>query len=111
ATRRGERGGEQIAVVNFVDRAELQRTRRGYRIARCDPVERFGDADETRQTLRSACTGNQSEFHFGKADFRATRGNSIVARQRKLESAAQCGTMQRNDDRFGRAFDRLRYLR
>ena len=68
--------------------------------------DRFGDTRQARQSLRSACAGNDAELHFGLADLRVGRRDAIVAGHRDFQSAAERRAVDRHDDRLARVFNR-----
>src|SRR5206468_6944590 len=54
-----------------------------------DQLERPRLADDARQPLGAAITGNQAELDLGEAQLRVQRGETEGGRQRELEPAAE----------------------
>ncbi len=71
-----------------------------------DHLERQLRADDARQALRPAGTGEQAELDFGQAELRRDDGDAVVADERDLEPAAERGAVDRGDDRLRAVFDR-----
>ena len=59
-------------------------------------------ADETRQALRTATTGEEADLRFGKADlrFRLVGDDTVVTGERDLEAAAERRAVDRGGDRL-----------
>ena len=72
-------------------------------LARAQQLETALHADEPRQPLRAAVAGDDSEVHLGLAELQARADHAGVARHRELAAAAEHRTVERRDDRLGRA--------
>ena len=72
-------------------------------LARENHVECDLQSNNSRQTLRTTRSRNQSELHFGKRKygFRMFSRDAVPARERHFETAAKCGSVYRRDDRLG----------
>ena len=90
---------------DLVDDAEAQRVFGFERIAGQDRVHRRFRTDQSRQALRAAAARQQADLDLGQAHRRARRRDAIVAGERELESAAECGAVDRRDDRLRALFD------
>ncbi len=105
ALRECDGAGDQVALKDLVDDAEAQRVFGFERIAGQDRVHRRLRADQSRQALRAAAARQQADLDFRQAYRRARRRDAIVAGEREFESAAECGAVDRGDDRFRALFD------
>ena len=85
-----------------IDQSHRRGLRRRERRAFEDHPQRLPQADESRQPLRAAPAGDQSELHLGEAEFglRIVAGDAVAAGERELQPAAQARPV---DDRDGRA--------
>src|SRR5438270_11554402 len=65
--------------------------------ARENHVERSANSDQSWKSLRSPCTGDQSELNFGKREycFRVIARNAIRRCKRELERTTQAGAVYR----------------
>ncbi len=97
--------GSQIALDDLVDDAETQRVVGFERIAGQDRVHRRFRADQSRQPLRAAAAGQQTDLDFRQAHRCTGRRDAIVAGECELEPAAERGAVDRCDDRFRALFD------
>ena len=96
---------ERGVIDQPVDKADLLRLRGGDGRAGHDHRQRFGDADDARQTLRAARPGEQAKLHFGQAQLGRSRGDAVMAAKRDLQPTAERGAMDRGDHRLAALFD------
>ena len=91
----------------LVDQPELQRLLRADVLPGENQIERVGEADLARESLRPARAGNQSQLHFGQAEdcLRMIGGDAIPTRERRLESSAEAGAVDCGDDRNPEVLD------
>jgi len=102
--RESDSAWQQVAVNQLIDDAGLQRIRRFDRIAIGAHLDRFGDAGEARQALRTSRSRNEAEFHFRLSDLRAGDGDAIVARHGHFQAAAEGGAVNRHYHGLGAVF-------
>ena len=103
--REGDGRGAQFAFGRqFIDQPHRQRRLAAHRRTAGHHLQRLGRADDARQPLRAAGTGQQTELHFRQADSRRRHGHAVVAHQRGLEAAAERGAVDRRHQRFARGF-------
>ena len=69
-------------------------------------VERVLPADQTRQTLRAARAGQQSDLDLGQTDFRVGQRNAIIAGEREFETAAERHLFDRGNEGLVALLDR-----
>ena len=101
-----QRFGDWI-VCDCVDEADLK-SAMGVDFLSCDEeFERSCFPDQTRQTLRSAPTCDESESRAAMAKYRAGRGNSTMANEREIESSAEAWAFDRGDHESGKGSDRV----
>ncbi|GAB3650818.1 hypothetical protein GCM10028813_19830 [Ramlibacter alkalitolerans] len=98
--------GLQVAVGHGVHEVQGQRFFGGHPFARAHHADGARQPDHARQALRPARTRNESQRDFGKSDDGAGAGDAGIATQREFEAAAQCGAVQRSDDRLAAVFHR-----
>ncbi len=84
----------------LIDDAEAFRLLRRHVATADDHVERRFRADQPRQPLGPAASGDDADQHFGQADLGARHGDAIVGGERDLESAAQRIAVDRGDHRL-----------
>ena len=96
------------ATISSID-AQLERALGRDRRAFEHELQRRARADQSRQALRSAGARQESELDLRQAELCAGRRDAVVARQRKLEAAAEavavdgrdvdlCARLDRGDD-------------
>ena len=61
---------------------------------------RFGDADQTRESLRAAAAGKGADFDFRQAEARRIRSNAKISGQGQFATAAKSVTGHGGDDRL-----------
>ena len=103
--RESESECERGSFVDAIDQAGLEGLLRRNRLAAQHHLEREDDRDEARQALRAERTGQHADQHLGQAELRLRRADAVVASERELEPAAECGAVQCGDDRPVEAFD------
>ena len=103
--REGNRRGAQFAFGRqFVDQPHRQCRLATHRRTAGHHFQRLGRADDARQPLRAAGTGQQAELHLRQADPRRRHGHAVVAHQRGLETAAERGAVDCRHQRLARGF-------
>jgi hypothetical protein len=80
------------------------------RITADDHRERLFDSDHSRETLRAAGAGQKAELDLRESEARGLRADSVVARQRDLESTAKRGAMDGRHHRLRTALDEAEHL-
>ena len=106
--RKGDRIRLQAVLTDdLVDQAGLLRLLGADRIALRGHLQRQRDPGNARQPLRAACTGQQAELHFGRAELRRGDRDAIMTAQRHLAPATQRRAVDRRDDRLGRCLDHV----
>ena len=107
--REGDGARQQIAVhlvINdAIDDAFGQRAFGADVLAQRAEFHGRSHAAQTRQPLRAARAGNDTQQHFGLADFGARHGHAVVAGHGKLQAAAQRGAVNGAHYRLGRILD------
>jgi len=111
ATDIGQAGFGEIAFDDPVEDAVLHSLRRFHRIAGDDHLQRPFDANQARQALGAAGTGQQADLHFRQADLGIDQGDAVMAGERHFQTAAQGGAVDHGDARLARGLDGLDYLR
>src|ERR1051326_5914331 len=87
--RKGDAGLDEIAVDEPVDETDARRLLGVEGPAGQDHLGGARLADEARQTLRPAITGDETELDLGKAELGARQCEPEGAGERQLEPAAQ----------------------
>jgi hypothetical protein len=95
----------------LVDEAHLIGLLGAHRIAGGAHFERVANAGDAGEALGAAGAGEEAELHFRNAELRGRYGDPIVAGERDLEAAAECGAVDRGDDRLGAILDHVYDLR
>ncbi len=70
------------------------------RLAGEEEVQGAAPADEAREALRPAVSGDEAELHLRLAELRVLAGDAEVARHRELAAAAQREAVHRGHDRL-----------
>src|SRR5437588_12313305 len=80
---------EALAGNSIEDDAELARPLGIDRLTRANQLGSQGRADQARQPLRSAPTGNQADLHLRQTNFRLrmSAGQAIVESQGQLQTS------------------------
>ena len=108
--RKRDRGCGLFAIRDGIDKTVFQRRLGIDRLPGQDHRQRLGHADEPRQPLGAAGAGNEAELDFGQAEPGGGRCNAIMTAERDLEPAAQRGSMQGRDHRFGHCIQRRDHI-
>src|SRR5713226_9632100 len=88
--------GDQIGCRNdLVDQPDTIGLQRADHLSGEDELERATLADQPRQPLRSAASGNKSELDFRLAEFRGLYSDPDGAGHRRLAAAAECKPVDR----------------
>ena len=91
---------------DLVDQSDAQSLQSIHRIAGEDHLHRLPFADEARQALGPSVPRNDTEIHFGLAELRVLRGNTNVARKRKLTASAKGVSIDGRNDRLSEVLNR-----
>jgi hypothetical protein len=102
-----DRAFDDVAVEDGVHEPGAAGVLRPDRLAAHHHLERFRDADEASQPLRSLRAWNDAEVHFGQAQARLGIGQAIVPGHRQLEAAAERRAVERHHDRLREVLDEL----
>ena len=94
-----------IVLDHVVNDAERPRTRGRHHTAAHDDVERGGDADQARETLRATGTRHETQRDFRERDARAGGRQSHMAPQRQLQTPAEREAVDGRDDWLLRRLD------
>ena len=94
----------QFAFQNLVNQARLQGFFGTDRRAAADHLQRQLGADQPRQALGAAGTGQEAQLDFRQPQPGAGEGCAVVAGHRQLEAATQSGAVQSHRHRFGKVF-------
>ena len=104
----GDRLGAQVLTSHdLVHDAELLRLRGRHVAAGNDHLHRRLGADEARQALCAATTGQNADQDLRQPDLGAGHGDAVVAGQRMLEPAAERVAMDRGHHGLGAAIENI----
>ncbi len=108
----GDRGGELPAAgeeltggMDLVDEAEPECLRGSDHLSGEQQTERGGAADEAREALGSAVSGDEAELDLRLAEARGFAGKAHVAGERELATAAKREAVDKRDDGFAAGLD------
>src|SRR5262249_55852878 len=93
----------------LADQAGVLRLRRVDAAARQQQIAHEGVAQVALQSRNAAETGDQPEAQFGKTEARQLVGDNQIAKQRKLEPAAERHAVNRRDRGQRRSVNRVRH--
>jgi hypothetical protein len=104
-------GAEDARMHHLVHQPDLERLLGAHVLAGEDHVERGLETHALGQALRAARAGDESDLHLGEREDGLGRvgGDAIGAGQRELESAAQAGTVDGDDDRDAPLLDAVEH--
>src|SRR4029077_16424299 len=102
-------GTEYRRVHELVDQAEVERFFRADLLAGQNHVQRIGEPDSARQSLRPAAAGNQSQLDFRKTEdgLGMVRSNTVATGKRCFESTTEARAMYRRNYRNTKVLDRI----
>ncbi len=104
-TGEGLCAGGKVAFDDPGEQRGLGKVGGPHRLAAHNHVDCRLESAGTRQTLRSAGSGNQAEFHLRQADTGFGSGYAEVAGQRELEPPAEAGAGNRGNGGFQAALE------
>ena len=98
------RGGYGI-IGEGVDQADLQGARGGNFFRGEEHLQRASFADEARQALRAAPSGDEAEGGAAMSEERVRAGDAAIAGEREIESASHAIAVDGGDGRSGKVGD------
>jgi hypothetical protein len=109
---RDRRRAEDAGRHQLVHQPQTERLGAALALAGEDQAERRARADEPGQPLAAAGARDEAQLHLGEPELGLGMigGDTIVARERQLEAAAQAGAVDRGDDRLGQRLHPAHHL-
>ena len=95
---------EQIAFTEGVEQGRAAQFLRSHRRTRNDHVQGGLHAEQSRQPLCAAGSGQKPELDLGQRDSRARHADPVVASQGKLQTSAHAHAADRRDHGFAAVF-------
>ena len=94
-----------LGIDNLVDRASLQCFGCADEVATDNHLDGEFRTNGARQSLRAACTGQQTELHFRQPDLRFLGGDAVMTTKREFKTATERRSVNGCDDRFRAILD------